>query len=160
MKRTRIITCTAATLLAGSMTIGMATTAEASAVGGVSTLSRSAPGNPAPTERSLLVGAAALAGTGGQPGRLVTPPTMTTQGWKQKLVVYALRHGGSLLSAIVRRLSPRAGNFLLKNANRLANFLDALENWAEYPIITFLMHNGVPYPEATACAEAVLFFIG
>jgi hypothetical protein len=64
------------------------------------------------------------------------PPTdVGTLGWKQKAFAYALRHGGSLLSKFLKRLSPRAAGWVEKNAGKLADFIDTPENVAEYPIV-------------------------
>jgi len=91
---------------------------------------------------------------------IVPPSTETALGWKQKLFVYALRHGGDLLGKFLGRLSTRAGTWVRANSGKLANFIDDLEDIAKSPIVVFLTHNGVPIDVADDIAEAILFFIG
>lgn len=84
----------------------------------------------------------------------------TVLGWKSKILIAALRHGGWALSRVLGRLSPRAGDYLRRNAGKLADFLERAENLAELPIIYFLMRNGVPADVARDIARAILWFIG
>jgi hypothetical protein len=74
----------------------------------------------------------------------------------KKLIIIGLKHGGPVLKKIVSKVSPKAGKWLGKNVGKLTNFLEALDNWAELPIITFLVKNGVPPADAKMMAEIIV----
>jgi hypothetical protein len=74
----------------------------------------------------------------------------------KKLVIIGLKHGGPVVKKIVSKVSPKAGKWIGKYADKLAKFLEDLENWAELPIITFLVKNGVPPADAKIMAEIIV----
>ncbi|MET7935707.1 hypothetical protein [Streptomyces sp. NPDC005322] len=78
---------------------------------------------------------------------------------RQRLLVTALHHGGSLLAKLLSRLSPRETAMVRRYAHRLANFLETLETWAAQPIMLALMRFGLPYAEAETIAVAVLLVV-
>ncbi|MGA6226559.1 hypothetical protein ACPESV_40200 [Streptomyces umbrinus] len=82
------------------------------------------------------------------------------RGWKLKLLIAMLRHGGEALAKWLRRLSPKAADYVRRYAKKLADFLETAENWAQAPIIAFLMAKGVPHAEAAAIAGLIVLFIG
>ena len=86
--------------------------------------------------------------------------TAAARGWKQKLLIAILRHGGEALAKLLKRLSPKAAGYVSRYARKIADFLETLESWAEAPIIVFLTATGVPHPEAVAIAELIVLFIG
>ena len=67
----------------------------------------------------------------------------------KKAAIAALRYSSNKIPA---KLQPYA--------NKIANFLEDLENWQEGPIITGLMALGVPYDVASAVATWVVVFGG
>lgn len=68
---------------------------------------------------------------------------------RQKTALIALRYGADKLPKAMRPY-----------ANKIANFLDDLQNWQEGPTITGLVALGVPYDVAEATATWVVFFAG
>jgi hypothetical protein len=74
----------------------------------------------------------------------------------KKLIIIGLKHGGPVVKKIVSKVSPKAGKWIGKYADKLAKFLEDLENWAELPIITFLVKNGVPPADAKIMAEIIV----
>ncbi|WP_435242647.1 hypothetical protein [Streptomyces cucumeris] len=78
---------------------------------------------------------------------------------RRRLVVIALRHGGALLAKLLTRLTARETAMVRRYAHRLANFLDAPENWAAQPIMLHLMRIGLCYAEAEDIAVTVLMFV-
>ncbi|WP_404287822.1 hypothetical protein [Glutamicibacter arilaitensis] len=67
----------------------------------------------------------------------------------KKAAIAALRYSSNKIPAKMRPY-----------ANKIANFLEDLENWQEGPIITGLMALGVPYDVASAVATWVVVFGG
>jgi len=67
----------------------------------------------------------------------------------KKAAIAALRYSSNKIPAKLRPY-----------ANKIANFLEELENWQEGPIITGLMALGVPYDVASAVATWVVVFGG
>ncbi len=74
----------------------------------------------------------------------------------KKLIIIGLKHGGPVVKKIVSKVSPKAGKWIGKYADKLAKFLEDLENWAELPIITYLVKNGVPPADAKIMAEIIV----
>jgi hypothetical protein len=74
----------------------------------------------------------------------------------KKLIIIGLKHGGPVVKKIVSKVSPKAGKWIGKYADKLARFLEDLENWAELPIITYLVKNGVPPADAKIMAEIIV----
>jgi hypothetical protein len=77
----------------------------------------------------------------------------------KKLIIIGLKHGGPVLKKIVSKVSPKAGKWIGRNVGKLTDFLEALDNWAELPIITFLVKNGVPPADAKIMAEIIVMLL-
>jgi hypothetical protein len=80
-------------------------------------------------------------------------------GWKLRLLIALLRHGGEGLAKLLARLGPKAAGFVRRYAKALADFLETGEKWVKGPIILFLQSKGVPYAEAAAIAELIVLFL-
>ncbi|MET8453459.1 hypothetical protein [Streptomyces sp. NPDC005209] len=74
----------------------------------------------------------------------------------RKLIVAAFRHGGSWLSKILRKVSPKTSKFVGKNSHKIADAIDAVENWGEHALAIALVRAGVPYDIAIDLAKAIM----
>ncbi|MBF6670258.1 hypothetical protein [Glutamicibacter sp. FBE19] len=79
----------------------------------------------------------------------VAKPANVITSIAKKTALIALRYGADKLPKAMRPY-----------ANKIANFLDDLQNWQEGPIITGLVALGLPYDVAEATATWVVFFAG
>lgn len=77
----------------------------------------------------------------------------------KKLVIIGFRHGGPVVARVVGKLNKKWGTWVGKNADRIADMLEAIDNWAEGPIILGLMKMGMPYPEAKLMAEIIVSLV-
>lgn len=79
----------------------------------------------------------------------VAQPANIITSLAKKAAITALRYSSNKIPAKLRPY-----------ANKIANFLEDLENWQEGPIITGLMALGVPYDVASGVATWVVVFAG
>lgn len=76
------------------------------------------------------------------------------------IIVYALRHGGVVLSRLVASLDAEAGRQILLHSRALADFIEKASVIDRAAIVGFLTRLGVPATAAGAIADVILRFIG
>ncbi|WP_258055083.1 hypothetical protein [Streptomyces sp. Ru71] len=80
-------------------------------------------------------------------------------GWStivRKLVVAGFRHGGVWLGKVLKRVSPKAAKYASKHGNKIADAIDAVENWGEHALALALMKAGLPHDIAGDLAKAII----
>jgi hypothetical protein len=77
----------------------------------------------------------------------------------KKAIISAFRHGGTLLSKIVAKASPKTAKYIEKYSHKIANFLEEL-NKQEGPIASGLISLGLPPDVAIETAKIIVFFLG
>ncbi|MEV5340996.1 hypothetical protein AB0K93_21360 [Streptomyces sp. NPDC052676] len=80
-------------------------------------------------------------------------------GWStivRKLVVAGFRHGGTWLGKVLKHVSPKAGRYASKYGNKIADAIDAVENWGEHALTLALVKSGLPYDVANDLAKAII----
>ena len=78
-------------------------------------------------------------------------------GWStiiRKLVVAGFRHGGTWLGKVLKHVSPKASRYASKYGNKIADTIDAVENWGEHALTLALVKAGLPYDVVPDCAIA------
>lgn len=76
------------------------------------------------------------------------------------VLIKALRHGGSTLGKLLAKKSPKFGNAVIRNANKIADMLDNLQSMQEIPIIVALVHMGIEPSLAREIARWIVIFVG
>ncbi|NPC93607.1 hypothetical protein HOO54_15530 [Bacillus sp. WMMC1349] len=82
-----------------------------------------------------------------------------TQGavsWTYRIVKNALRHGGWLLSQVLRPLSPRVAAWVRKNSAKIAKIMDKGEKWSENQFYRAFRAMGAPPDIARALAKFII----
>ncbi|MFI1167898.1 hypothetical protein ACH4UM_30945 [Streptomyces sp. NPDC020801] len=80
-------------------------------------------------------------------------------GWStivRKLVVAGFRHGGVWLSKVLKRVSPKAAKYAGRYGNKIADAIEAVENWGEHALTIALVKAGIPYDVASDLAKAII----
>jgi hypothetical protein len=78
----------------------------------------------------------------------------------KKAITSALRYGGDYLGKLLSKLSPSAGNFVIKYSSKIADVLDSITNWQENIIATGLVSIGIPPAEAYEIATYIVWLAG
>jgi hypothetical protein len=80
-------------------------------------------------------------------------------GWStivRKLVVAGFRHGGVWLGKVLKHVSPKAGRYASRYGNKIADAIEAVENWGEHALTLALVRAGLPYDVAIDLAKAII----
>jgi hypothetical protein len=80
-------------------------------------------------------------------------------GWStivRKLVVAGFRHGGVWMGKVLKHVSPKAGRYASRYGNKIADAIDAVENWGEHALTLALMRAGLPSDVAGDLAKAII----
>jgi hypothetical protein len=92
------------------------------------------------------------------PGEEPDPEVIEALGLKKKAVVYALRHGGSLLSKLTELVSSKNAKLIMKHSDELADALERFSNAVEARLIDFMIFDlGLPSSSARSIAWAICF---
>lgn len=75
---------------------------------------------------------------------------------QRTLLVFALRHGGSLLSRIVASMDAEAGAQILRHANLIADFIENAETIGKDLIVRLLTQVAVPAAVAGIIADVII----
>ncbi|MBT2290208.1 hypothetical protein J7E73_13865 [Paenibacillus albidus] len=78
----------------------------------------------------------------------------------KKAITNALRYGGDYLGKLLSKLSPTAGNYVIKYSGQIADFLDSITNWLENIIASGLLTFGIPPYEAYEIAKYIVWLGG
>ncbi|MFJ2046857.1 hypothetical protein ACIOBL_24875 [Paenibacillus taichungensis] len=78
----------------------------------------------------------------------------------KKAITSALRYGGDYLGKLLSKLSPSAGNFVIKYSSKIADLLDSITNWQENIIASGLVSIGIPPAEAYEIATYIVWLAG
>lgn len=80
-------------------------------------------------------------------------------GWStivSKLVVAGFRHGGVWMGKVLKHVSPKAGRYASRYGNKIADAIEAVENWGEHALTLALVRAGLPYDVALDLAKAII----
>ncbi|MEU3964838.1 hypothetical protein AB0F42_34455 [Streptomyces buecherae] len=78
----------------------------------------------------------------------------------RKLIVAGLRHGGVWAGKIVGKVSKKAGNYIKKNGNKIADAIEDVEGWSETALTLALVKAGVPTDVAGDIAKGIMLVAG
>ncbi|WZX99643.1 hypothetical protein NSQ26_14075 [Bacillus sp. FSL W7-1360] len=81
------------------------------------------------------------------------------QGWKLWTIKQALRHGGDILSKIIKPLSKKNANLVKKYSKKMADGLDKFSTKSEKAIATGFEKVGIPKKAAKTLAKIVAGWI-
>lgn len=78
----------------------------------------------------------------------------------KKVLIKALRQGGSTLGKLLAKKSPKFGQAVVRNAGKIADMLEKLESMQEIPIFVALVHMGIDPSVAREIARWIVIFVG